>query len=372
MNLNSFISRRVFQNSSVSLLAANYMSNTSAFSFATPKSIAAEPLKKKISIAQIGTSHGHATKISVYRKSEDYEVVGIVESNPARQKQVQDLPAFRGLKWLSIDQVLNDSSVDAVLIESDVRDSLAIAERCILANKHVHLDKPAGESLQHLSKILDLAKQRQRFVQMGYMYRFNPGWLLLKQLHSKGYLGEIFEVQAVMSKVIGNEDRKSLATYPGGTMFELGCHLIDLLVDLLGTPTKINSFPRHSGNHSDTLMDNMLAVFEYPKAVASIKSSALEVEGFARRHFTVCGTQGTFHIQPLDQPKVILSLDQPREGYVKGTQEISFSNPFERYVADAAEMVQVLRGESTPRYSYEHDLAVQRAVLLASNLSIEN
>jgi predicted dehydrogenase len=308
----------------------------------------------------------------VYRKSDDYEVVGIVEADPARQKQVQELPAFRGLNWLSVEQVLNDSSVDAVLIESDVRDSLAIAERCILADKHIHLDKPAGESLQHLSKILDTAKQRKRFVQMGYMYRFNPAWLLLKQLYSKGYLGEIFEVQAVMSKVIGDEDRKALATYPGGTMFELGCHLIDLLIDLLGQPTKINSFPRHSGNHSDTLIDNMLAVFEYPKAVASIKSSALEVEGFSRRHFTVCGTRGTFHIQPLDQPKVILSLDQPREGYAKGTQEISFPNPFERYVADAAEMAQVLRGEITPRYSYEHDLAVQRAVLLASNLSTDN
>ena len=371
MNLNSSISRRVFQNSSLSLIAANCLSSASVFNLATPKSSAAETRKKKISIAQIGTSHGHATKMSVYRKSEDYEVVGIVEADPARQKQVQDLPAFRGLTWLSVEQVLNDSSVDAVLIESDVRDSLAIAERCILADKHIHLDKPAGESLQHLSKILDIAKQRKRFVQMGYMYRFNPAWLLLKQLYSKGYLGEIFEVQAVMSKVIGDEDRKALATYPGGTMFELGCHLIDLLIDLLGQPTKINSFPRHSGNHSDTLMDNMLAVFEYPKAVASIKSSALEVEGFSRRQFTVCGTRGTFHIQPLDQPKVILSLDQPREGYAKGTQEISFPNPFERYVADAAEMAQVLRGEITPRYSYEHDLAVQRAVLLASNLSTD-
>jgi predicted dehydrogenase len=372
MALNSSISRRVFQNSSVSFLAANLFCNASVFNSISPALIAAEPRKKRIPIAQIGTSHGHATKISVYRKSDDYEVVGVVEANPARRKQVQDLPAFRGLTWLTIEQVLNDTSVEAVLIESDVRNSLAIAEKCIRADKHIHLDKPAGESLQYLSEILDLAKQRERFVQMGYMYRFNPGWLLLKQLHSKGYLGEIFEVHAVMSKVIGTEDRKSLATYPGGTMFELGCHLIDLLVDLLGQPTKINSFPSHSGSHPDTLADNMLAVFEYPKALASIKSSALEVEGFARRHFTVCGTQGTFHIQPLDQPKVILSLDQAREGYAKGTQEISFPNPFERYVADAAEMAQVLRNEITPRYSYEHDLAVQRAVLLASNLTTDN
>ena len=29
---------------------------------------------------------------------------------------------------------------------------------------------------------------------------------------------------------------------------------------------------------------------------------ALEVDGFDRRHLVVCGTEGTFHIQPLDNP----------------------------------------------------------------------
>ena len=109
MNLNFPISRRVFQNSSLSLLAANCLSSASVFNLATPKSSAAVTRKRKISIAQIGTSHGHATKISVYRKSDDYEVVGIVEADPARQKQVQELPAFRGLNSATLSQSLSDA-----------------------------------------------------------------------------------------------------------------------------------------------------------------------------------------------------------------------------------------------------------------------
>ncbi len=35
--------------------------------------------QRRIRVGQIGVAHGHATKLSVYRQSDDYEVVGIVD-----------------------------------------------------------------------------------------------------------------------------------------------------------------------------------------------------------------------------------------------------------------------------------------------------
>src|SRR5262245_16243624 len=37
----------------------------------------------RIKIGQIGTGHPHATKLGVYRRSPDYELVGVVEADPA-------------------------------------------------------------------------------------------------------------------------------------------------------------------------------------------------------------------------------------------------------------------------------------------------
>ena len=68
----------------------------------------------------------------------------------------------------------------------------------------------------------------------------------------------------------------------------------------------------------------MLAVLTYPRATATVKSSALEVEGGDRRHLVVCGTEGTFHIQPLDNPAARVSLSQARGEYKKGTQDVRF------------------------------------------------
>jgi predicted dehydrogenase len=321
----------------------------------------------RIRVGQIGVSHGHANKIGVYRKSDDYEVVGIVEPNLELRARAEKNPAFQGVKWITMEELLGTSGLQAVLIETPIRDLLSNARLCLEAGKHVHIDKPAGDNLDELKQVLDLATQKKLLVQMGFMYRYNPGFLLLQEFLQKGWLGEIFELHTVMSKSVGPDERKALAEYPGGTMFELGCHLIDLVVKLLGVPDKVTPFPRHSSSAPDGLLDNMFAVLEYPRATASVRSSVIEIEGGERRHLTVCGTEGTFHIQPLDNPSVKVSLSQPRGSYVKGTQQIELPK-YSRYVADARDMAQIIRGEKTSEYTVEHDLAVQTTVFQACGL----
>jgi hypothetical protein len=39
-------------------------------------------------------------------------------------------------------------------------------------------------------------------------------------------------------------------------------------------------------------------------------------------------------------------------------------------VGDAADMARIIRGEKESDFSYEHDLAVQRALLLASEMAV--
>lgn len=325
--------------------------------------------RKPIRIGQIGVGHAHASKLSVYRQSADYEVVGLVEPDAALRKRAEGQAAFRDLPWMTQEQLLNQPGLQAVLVETEVRHALDAAEACVAAGKHLHLDKPAGDSLPRFQKILDDAARQNLLVQMGYMYRYNPAIVLLREFLREGWLGDLFEVHAVMSKVVGRDDRQRLAFYPGGMMFELGCHLLDLVVKILGPPTEVAAFAQHADRTEDALVDNMLAVLTYPRALATVKSSAMEVEGFERRHLVVCGTEGTFHIQPLDNPSIRLSLAKPRGKFRVGTQEVSFPR-YVRYVDDAADMAKIIRGEKTTDFPYQHDLAVQRTLLQACRLPL--
>jgi predicted dehydrogenase len=296
-------------------------------------------------------------------------VVGIVESDRTLRQKAEQSDSYHGLPWMTEEELLSTPGLQAVAVETRMKRSLDVAERCIAAGKHLHLDKPPGSDLLQFRRLLEAADRQQLTVQLGYMYRYNPGIVLLRELLHQGWLGEVFEVNAVMSKEVGRSKRQQWAHYPGGSMFELGCHLIDLLIGILGRPDQVTPYNRHSGDFDDGLIDNMLAVCEYRNATATIRSTAVEVEGFDRRHLAVCGTKGTFHLQPLDEPVVQLALSEPRGDYKRGYQTIQFDK-YQRYVDDLADLAAIIRGEKQSDFDSDHDLAAQETLLKACKLPL--
>lgn len=323
----------------------------------------------KIRIGQIGTGHAHAGgKMETIRKSAEFELVGVVEPDPQRRARAEKSPTYAGVPWMSEEQLLNSPGLQAVTVETEVKDLLATAARCIAAGKHIHLDKPAGESLPEFKRLLDDATARKLTVQMGYMFRYNPAFTLLFQLLRDGALGEVFEIDTVMSKQIDAAARKVMLPYRGGSMFELGCHVIDAVITILGRPEKVT--PHNRSKLGDGFPDNQLAVLDYPKATVTVRSALVEVDGGPRRQFVVCGTKGTYDIHPLEAPAAKLALDAPRGEWKRGYQDVKFPRPGGRYDGDFADLAKVIRGEKAFAFTPEHDLAVQETVLLASGLPV--
>jgi len=329
--------------------------------------------KQKIKLGQIGTAHAHAgSKMATFRKlADDYEVVGVVEPDPRRRESARNQPPYRGLKWMTERQLLATEGLQAVAVETAVCDLLPTAARSVAAGMHLHLDKPAGESLRGFEDLLGQATRRGLTVQMGYMFRNNPAFEFCFQAVREGWLGEIFEVHAVISKTVNDGVRKQLAAYAGGSMFELGCHLIDAVVSVIGEPQRVTAYTRHTRPQGDNLADNQLAVFEYPTATATIRSALVEVEGFRRRQFVVCGDQGTVEIRPLEPPAVRLTLLRPRGRFRRGYQEVELPRMPGRHDDQLLELAQIIRGQKKSDYPPSHDLAVQKAVLLASGLALQ-
>ena len=222
---------------------------------------------KRIKAGQIGVGHAHAAgKVGTMRKlNEDYQVVGVVEPDPRLRRQWENHPAYRDLKWMTEEQLLSTPALEAVAVETAVRDLVPTAARCVAAGKHIHLDKPAGPSLAAFKTVLDEAHRNGLTVQMGYMFRNNSAFRFCFNAVRQGWLGEIFELDAVISKAISDARRPPLAEYSGGSMFELGCHLVDAAVAVLGKPQKVTPHLRRTRHGRDNLADNTLAVLENPQ-----------------------------------------------------------------------------------------------------------
>lgn len=322
----------------------------------------------RLRIGQIGTGHAHAAgKMAVLRRSPDFEVVGIVEPNEELRRLAEKQRAYQGVRWKSEEELLNITGLRAVAVETEVKDLLAVGARCIGAGLHLHLDKPAGESLAEFQRLLDAAQRRRLTVQLGYMFRYNPGFEFCFRAAREGWLGRIFSIEGVIGKVSSAAERKRLLAYRGGALFELGCHLIDAVVTLLGKPERVTAEARASGDFGDTFADNQVAVLSYPHALVTVRSSLVEIDGTARRQFVVCGDAGTCEIRPLEPPAVKLALAAPRAGFKRGYQDVPVE-PRPRYEADFVDLAQVIRGEKQFAWSPAHDLAVQETVLRASRL----
>jgi predicted dehydrogenase len=325
----------------------------------------------KIRIGQIGTGHAHAAgKMETLRKSADFEVVGVVETDAERRAKAEKSTTYADLKWMTEEELLNAPGLQAVAVETVVKDLVPAAARCIAAGKHLHLDKPGGESLPAFKAMIEDAKRRKLTVQMGYMFRYNPAFQLCFRLLREGALGEVFSIDTAMSKLIGAEERKGLLPYRGGSMFELGCHVIDAMVTILGRPEKVTPHMRSVSALGDGWSDNDLAVLDYPRATATVRSAMVEVQGGSRRNFVVCGTKGTLNILPLEPPAARLALDAPHGEFKKGYQDVSFPKTGGRYDADFADFAKVIRGEKAFDFTPGHDIAVEETLLLACGMPV--
>lgn len=325
----------------------------------------------RIRIAQLGTSHAHASgKMDALRSLPDlYDVAGIAEPIAGGQAKAEKQKAYAGLRWLTEDVLLSDKSIKAVVVETTLGDSARAALACLHAGKHIHLDKPGAQSHADFKALRLEAERRQLTVQMGYMLRYNPAFELLFRAHREGWLGQITEIDASMGKLADPGLLAQLATIPGHGMFELACHVVDAVVFLLGAPSAVHAFGKPTGLAPSELPDNQLAVLEYPKTTVTLRCNHGDPFGAQHRRFHVTGTKGAMDIQPLESGHGTLYLTEATGDFKKGENKLALAVPAGRYTHEFRDLACVLRGEKRLAWSAEHDIAVHSTALRCAGVS---
>lgn len=325
---------------------------------------------KMIRIAQIGTKHAHARgKYHTLLKFPDlFEVVGVVESDE-KQRTEMESNGYEGATWLTETQLFSTEGLKAVVVETEVSELVPTAQRCIESGFHVHLDKPAGASMSAFQQLHETADQAGLTIQMGYMFRYNPGFEFLFDAITNGWLGAITEVNGMIGKSAEDLLRLTIARFSGGGMFELGCHIIDPLVTILGPPEGVETFTFRSHPEKDNLADNQLAVFRYPTAVATIRSN--HIDPHKRRKFEVIGEKGAVIIDPLEPPIMKLSLNEKFGRFSEGYQRVDLTFQDGRFDGEFIDFAKVIRNEKKLRWDSSHDLAVHKAILQASEMEVD-
>ena len=108
-----------------------------------------KPVTGRIRTGILGIQHGHLMgKLPAMYNNPDYEVVAFCEPDEATLRARGNHELLQRLRAVSMDELLNDKSIDLIVFEGEVKDALPFAKRVLNAGKHLHLEKPPGNRLE--------------------------------------------------------------------------------------------------------------------------------------------------------------------------------------------------------------------------------
>lgn len=339
----------------------------------TQKYKGVDPMRK-IRIAQIGIGHDHAVEIlnSLRKQTDLFEVVGYAVPGREKTHFPRSLAQCEGLPELTVEEILNDPTIEAVSVETEELRLTEYARMAALHGKHIHMDKPGSPDLEAFSALIDAAKHSGKVFHLGYMYRYNPEIQAAMEQVRSGALGEIFAVEAQMNCLHIPQKRQWLQDFPGGMLFFLGCHLIDLIYGIQGEPQQILPLSCCTGLDGVTAQDYGMAVFVYPNGVSFAKSCAAERGGFARRQLVITGSKGSIELKPLE----MFATDPPKSELYTDVVTCTGTNwedrglrrksvVYDRYDKMMASFAAMCRGEIQNPWDYDYELSLFRVIMKA-------
>jgi predicted dehydrogenase len=301
------------------------------------------------------------------RQADIFDIVGYALPENEREKFPEHANAFDGYDEMSVDEILNNLEIEAVAVETEEIYLTKYALMVANAGKHLHMEKPGGTALPDFEKLIDILKLKNLTFSTGYMYRFNPK---IKEALAKiknSELGEIYSVEAHMNCKHPSEVRQWLDNFPGGMLFFLGCHLIDLIYQIQGEPLEV--LPLSCSSHIDGISTNDygMVVFKYKNGVSFAKTSAVENGGFLRRQLVICGEKGTIEIKPLEVSAnggLYTVMNEIHSTDWHKAWDSTKTDVYDRYDDMMRNFAEMIRGKENP-YSYDYELNLYRLILKA-------
>src|SRR3982750_2928954 len=195
-----------------------------------------------------------------------------------------------------LETILDDRTVDAVLILTPPNTPPELVERCAAAGKHILLEKPLETTLARSEQLVQKAKD----VTLGIVlqHRFRPAAAKLHELIAAGKLGKLVSASASIpnwrpQSYYDQPGRGTKARDGGGVLLTQGIHTLDLLCWYAGEVKEAKSFWTTTPVHRMETEDLACAALRFTSgALGVVHATTTAYPGYPER-IELIGTQGT-------------------------------------------------------------------------------
>jgi UDP-N-acetylglucosamine 3-dehydrogenase len=180
----------------------------------------------RVVVAGLGVMGTHHLRILT--SLSEVKVVAAVEPDEARREALLRVhPGVRGHE--SLEQALDHHELDVACLAVPVGALPTCTGLALDAGLHVFVEKPMAPSEDQAREMIVAAAERELVLGVGYVERFNPAVVALKQKLNAGAIGRIVQMHARRLSPFPNRDRMA------GVALDLATHDIDIMRDLSGS-----------------------------------------------------------------------------------------------------------------------------------------
>lgn len=228
-----------------------------------------------IGLGSIGRHH-----VRIARELEGFDLVAVADPDGDRFGVAGDLDV------LSSVQALIDTGVDAAIVAVPTihheKVGLALAE----AGVHALIEKPLSDSVKSGQKIVEVFERAGLIGAVGYVERYNPALLEMRERLQRGQIGEIYQV------VTRRQSPFPARISDVGVVKDLATHDIDLSSWIAGSPYELVF--AQTAHRSGRDQEDMLTVSGRFKNGVLVSNLVNWLTPFKERTTVVAGEKGAF------------------------------------------------------------------------------
>ena len=270
----------------------------------------------KIKWLIVGTGDIAAKRIMPAIAAEPHSEIAAV-CDIVRERAEQAAAEHNAKAYTQLSEALRHRNVDAVYVATPVFLHVPQAVDALHAGKHVLVEKPVGLNYRQAKQLMDAAEQSDRRCGVAYFRRFCPKYRMAEEMIEANEFGQIVLIRMTYFSWFNpsRDDPKYWRVVPersgGGPVSDMGTHMFDVLIGLLGLPQGITAKAK-TLTHDYGVEDSCVATFTMPDGAPGIASFNWNSKTWSHE-FEIIGTEAKVKWHPYDGPSVLKTVGRDIE-----------------------------------------------------------
>ncbi len=323
---------------------------------------------ERLRLAVIGAGLGSAPHFrSLEDLASEVDVAWIYGRNAQRLAAAVAPASAR--KTTRLEDILEDTSVQAVLVLTPPNTHLDMVLQVAKVGKHVLVEKPLEIDLKRATALVEACETYGVSLGVMLQHRLREAALGLQALIKTGELGELVSACASVrwwrpQSYYDEPGRGTLARDGGGVLMTQAIHTLDLLLGLIGMPERVSGHAATSPVHTMESEDTVTAMLHYANgAVAMVQATTAAYPGYPERielnfsQGTATLESGRLQVALLNGKRLSLGNQEASGG---GANPMGFDHAAHRAVLQ--DFVRAVRSGTATSVTGRSALNVQRVI----------